>query len=60
MTLVIVPPDMNSKSARVLVILVVPGHLLFLNPIHLLHGGHTAMTPNFIVCHLSAALLQVR
>ncbi|KAM9361783.1 solute carrier family 41 member 3-like [Symphorus nematophorus] len=51
--------DVNSKSARVLVILVVPGHLLFLYTIHLLHGGHTAMMPTFIICYLSAALLQV-
>ncbi|XP_070695511.1 solute carrier family 41 member 1-like [Pempheris klunzingeri] len=52
-------PDVNSKSARVLVLLVVPGHLLFLYTIHLLQGGHTAMTPTFIMCYLSAALLQV-
>lgn len=51
---------MNSKSARVLVTLVVPGHLFFLYTIHLLQGGHTAMTPIFIICYLSAALLQVR
>ncbi|KAM7423146.1 hypothetical protein PAMA_010934 [Pampus argenteus] len=51
--------DVNSKSARVLVILVVPGHLLFLYTIHLLHGSHTAMTHTFIICYLSAALLQV-
>ncbi|XP_054641335.1 solute carrier family 41 member 1-like [Dunckerocampus dactyliophorus] len=52
-------PDENSKSARVLVLLVVPGHLLFLYMIHLLQAGHTAMTATFIVCYLSAALLQV-
>uniref|UniRef100_A0AAX7VLE9 Solute carrier family 41 member n=1 Tax=Astatotilapia calliptera TaxID=8154 RepID=A0AAX7VLE9_ASTCA len=51
--------DVNSKSARVLVSLVVPGHLLFLYTIHLLQGGHTAMTPMFIMCFLLAALLQV-
>uniref|UniRef100_A0A669CMD8 Solute carrier family 41 member n=1 Tax=Oreochromis niloticus TaxID=8128 RepID=A0A669CMD8_ORENI len=51
--------DVNSKSARVLVTLVVPGHLLFLYTIHLLQGGHTAMTPMFIMCFLLAALLQV-
>ncbi|XP_061779980.1 solute carrier family 41 member 1-like isoform X2 [Nerophis lumbriciformis] len=51
--------DVNSKSARVLVILVVPGHLLFLYMIHLLQAGHTAMTATFIACYLSAALLQV-
>ncbi|XP_037643168.1 solute carrier family 41 member 3-like [Sebastes umbrosus] len=51
--------DVNSKSARVLVLLVVPGHLLFLYTIHLLQGGHAAMTPIFVICYLSAALLQV-
>nr|XP_020448967.1 solute carrier family 41 member 1-like [Monopterus albus] len=51
--------DVNSKSARVLATLVVPGHLLFLATIHLLQGGHVAMTPTFIICYLTAALLQV-
>ncbi|XP_053723801.1 solute carrier family 41 member 1-like isoform X1 [Synchiropus splendidus] len=51
--------DVNSKSARVLVILVVPGQLLFLYTIHLLQGGHTAMTATFIACYLAAAVLQV-
>lgn len=51
--------DVNSKSARVLVLLVVPGHLLFLYTIRLLQGGHTVMTPTFIICYLCAALLQV-
>lgn len=55
-----VSPDVSSKSARVLVILVVPGHLIFLYTIHLLQGGHTAMTSTFTICYLSAALLQVR
>lgn len=55
-----VSSDVNSKSARVLVLLVVPGHLLFLYTIHLLQGGHTALTLTFITCYLSAALLQVR
>ncbi|KAI9546712.1 hypothetical protein NQZ68_024610 [Dissostichus eleginoides] len=51
--------DVNSKSARVLVLFVVPGHLLFLFTIHLLQGGHIAMTTTFIICYLCAALLQV-
>ncbi|XP_008318769.2 solute carrier family 41 member 3-like isoform X1 [Cynoglossus semilaevis] len=51
--------DVNSVSARVLLSLVVPGHLLFLYTIHLLHGGHTAMTATFIVCYLCAAVVQV-
>uniref|UniRef100_A0A8C1G0V5 Solute carrier family 41 member n=1 Tax=Cyprinus carpio TaxID=7962 RepID=A0A8C1G0V5_CYPCA len=49
----------NSKSARVLFLLVVPGHLLFLFAINMLQGGHTAITPAFICCYLGAALLQV-
>uniref|UniRef100_A0A3P9IEM3 Solute carrier family 41 member n=1 Tax=Oryzias latipes TaxID=8090 RepID=A0A3P9IEM3_ORYLA len=52
-------PDVNSRSARILASLVVPGHLLFLYTVHLLQGGHVAMTPTFILCYLSAALLQV-
>ncbi|XP_072571528.1 solute carrier family 41 member 1-like [Paramormyrops kingsleyae] len=49
----------NSKSARVLFFLVIPGHLIFLYTIHLLQGGHTAITLAFTCCYLSAALLQV-
>uniref|UniRef100_A0A8C7UTZ3 Solute carrier family 41 member n=1 Tax=Oncorhynchus mykiss TaxID=8022 RepID=A0A8C7UTZ3_ONCMY len=49
----------NSKSARVLVFLVVPGHLLFLYTIHLLKGGHGALTSAFVCLYLCAALLQV-
>ncbi|KAG8430647.1 hypothetical protein GDO86_020212 [Hymenochirus boettgeri] len=49
----------NSKSARVLFLLVVPGHLVFLYTIHLLQGGHTSLTYLFITFYLVAALLQV-
>ncbi|XP_030625186.1 solute carrier family 41 member 1 isoform X3 [Chanos chanos] len=49
----------NSKSARVLFLLVIPGHLVFLFAIHLLQGGHTAITVAFTGCYLSAALFQV-
>ncbi|MEE6502123.1 hypothetical protein FKM82_004418 [Ascaphus truei] len=49
----------NSKSSRVLFLLVVPGHLLFLYTIHLLQGGHTALTALFVTFYLTAALLQV-
>ncbi|XP_029006983.1 solute carrier family 41 member 1-like [Betta splendens] len=52
-------PDLNSKSARVLVLLVLPSHLVFLSTIHLLQGGHAVLTPTFILCYLSAALIQV-
>uniref|UniRef100_A0A4W3KIK1 Solute carrier family 41 member n=1 Tax=Callorhinchus milii TaxID=7868 RepID=A0A4W3KIK1_CALMI len=49
----------NSTSARVLFLLVVPGHLLFLYTIHLLQGGHLPITPTLILFYLTAALLQV-
>ncbi|XP_006631154.1 solute carrier family 41 member 1 isoform X1 [Lepisosteus oculatus] len=49
----------NSKSARVLFLLVIPGHLVFLYTISLLQGGHTAISLTFIGFYLTAALLQV-
>ncbi|XP_072540715.1 solute carrier family 41 member 1-like [Salminus brasiliensis] len=49
----------NATSARVLLLLVIPGHILFLYTVYLLQGGHAAMTPAFICCYLLAAMLQV-
>ncbi|KAM6927720.1 solute carrier family 41 member 1 isoform 2-T2 [Xenentodon cancila] len=49
----------NSRSARVLFLLVAPGHLVFLYTIDSLRGGHTTLTPIFITFYLAAALLQV-
>uniref|UniRef100_A0A3Q3CK67 Solute carrier family 41 member n=1 Tax=Haplochromis burtoni TaxID=8153 RepID=A0A3Q3CK67_HAPBU len=49
----------NSRSARVLFLLVAPGHLVFLYTINSLRGGHTTLTPIFITFYLFAALLQV-
>ncbi|KAK3547760.1 hypothetical protein QTP86_029152 [Hemibagrus guttatus] len=49
----------NSKSARVLFLLVVPGHLVFLFTIRTLQGGHAPITLPFICCYLCAALIQV-
>ncbi|CAL9703776.1 unnamed protein product [Knipowitschia caucasica] len=49
----------NSRSARVLFLLVAPGHLVFLYTINSLRGGHTTLTPIFISFYLAAALLQV-
>uniref|UniRef100_A0AAV2M2M9 Solute carrier family 41 member n=1 Tax=Knipowitschia caucasica TaxID=637954 RepID=A0AAV2M2M9_KNICA len=48
----------NSRSARVLFLLVAPGHLVFLYTINSLRGGHTTLTPIFISFYLAAALLQ--
>lgn len=49
----------NSKSARVLLMLVVPGHLVFLYAISLLQGDEAPISVAFTVCYLCAALLQV-
>ncbi|XP_077781103.1 solute carrier family 41 member 3 isoform X2 [Podarcis muralis] len=49
----------NSKSARVLILLVIPGHLLFIYTIHFLQAGHTAPTFTFVSFYLTAAVLQV-
>uniref|UniRef100_A0A3B1JD13 Solute carrier family 41 member n=2 Tax=Astyanax mexicanus TaxID=7994 RepID=A0A3B1JD13_ASTMX len=49
----------NSRSARVLFLLVAPGHLVFLYTINSMRGGHTTLTYIFIAFYLAAALLQV-
>eukprot|EP00064_Thunnus_orientalis_P005319 superscaffoldBa00000515_g5333 len=49
----------NHRSAQVLLLLVIPGQLIFIYSIHLLKGGHTLPSPLFIVAFLSASLIQV-
>ncbi|MGH0129463.1 UNVERIFIED_CONTAM: hypothetical protein FKN15_075541 [Acipenser sinensis] len=49
----------NHRSAQVLLLLVIPGHLIFLYTIHLMKSGHTTLTPIFMMVYLAAALLQV-
>ncbi|XP_041439812.1 solute carrier family 41 member 1 isoform X2 [Xenopus laevis] len=51
--------DVNSRSARVLFLFVIPGHLIFLYTISSMQGGHTTLTPIFMVFYMTAALLQV-
>ncbi|KAM5335560.1 solute carrier family 41 member 2 isoform 1-T6 [Glossophaga mutica] len=52
-------PGVNNKSAQVLLLLVIPGHLIFLYTIRLMKSGHTSLTVIFVVVYLFAALLQV-
>ncbi|XP_077565757.1 solute carrier family 41 member 2 isoform X1 [Stigmatopora nigra] len=52
-------PGANHRSAQVLLLLVIPGHLIFLYTIHLMKSGHTTLTPIFTSVYLAAALLQV-
>ncbi|XP_041853415.1 solute carrier family 41 member 2 [Melanotaenia boesemani] len=49
----------NHRSAQVLLLLVLPGQLIFLHTIHLMKGGLTLPSPLFIVFFLSASLIQV-
>uniref|UniRef100_A0A4W4EB84 Solute carrier family 41 member n=1 Tax=Electrophorus electricus TaxID=8005 RepID=A0A4W4EB84_ELEEL len=49
----------NHRSAQVLLLLVVPGHVMFLYTIHLMKSGHTTLTTIFMAVYLAAALLQV-
>ncbi|XP_076620222.1 solute carrier family 41 member 1-like [Colletes latitarsis] len=49
----------HARTARVLLAMVIPGHLIFGYTISYLQAGHTSFTPIFIVVYLTAALLQV-
>lgn len=49
----------HSRSARVLLFMSVPGHILFVYMISLLKGGSTSLTPLFLFTYVSAALIQV-
>lgn len=50
---------MNARTARVLLLILIPGHLLFLYAISLLQGGHTTLTLKFIAVFIFVALIQV-
>ncbi|XP_013400645.1 solute carrier family 41 member 1-like [Lingula anatina] len=49
----------HSRTARVLLGLVVPGHLLFMCAIALVGAGHTTITARFTAVYLLAAVIQV-
>lgn len=59
LALLLLSSGVNSRSARVLFLLVAPGHLVFLYTINSMQGGHTTLTYVFIAFYLAAALLQV-
>lgn len=50
---------LNSRAARVLIALVIPGHLIFMYTISYMKAGHTSITWTFALFYLTAALLQV-
>uniref|UniRef100_A0A665UUM1 Solute carrier family 41 member n=1 Tax=Echeneis naucrates TaxID=173247 RepID=A0A665UUM1_ECHNA len=45
--------DANQRSAKILLLLIIPGQLIFLNTIHLIKGGHTWPSPLLTVAFLS-------
>lgn len=51
--------DTNARACRVLLALVIPGHLIFIYTISFLKAGHTSITLIFSVMYLSAGMLQV-
>ena len=48
-----------SRTARILLLLVLPGHLLFALTIAFAKAGHTSSTPLFFVFYLVAAVIQI-
>ena len=54
------PPGQHSKTAMVLVGMVIPGSATFLFFIYLLQAGHTTLSAMFFVGYLICAVLQVR
>ncbi|XP_017778722.1 PREDICTED: solute carrier family 41 member 1-like isoform X1 [Nicrophorus vespilloides] len=49
----------HADTARMLMLMVVPGHLIFSYTISYLQAGHTSFTPIFMLVYLAAALVQV-
>jgi solute carrier family 41 len=48
----------HARTARVLLLMVIPGHLIFAYTISYLQAGHTSLTPIFVVVYLLAAMFQ--
>lgn len=59
-SLVMFPPEINSMSARVLLFLVIPGHLIFFVIIYMVEGHSVPNSKTFVVFYLLAGLIQVR
>ncbi|CAG9855187.1 unnamed protein product [Phyllotreta striolata] len=49
----------HAGTAQMLLLMAIPGHLIFSYTISYLEAGHTSLTFIFIVVYLTAALLQV-
>lgn len=49
----------HARTARLLMLMVLPGHLIFVYTIRLLTSGNTVITPMFLACYMTSALIQV-
>ena len=56
---VIFGDSVHSRTCRILMMLVVPGHLLFALTISFFNLGHTTVTPIFVLFYICAAFLQI-
>lgn len=49
----------HARTARVLMLMVVPGHLIFIYTINYIKAGQMSLTPLFVFVYLCVAVLQV-
>lgn len=50
---------MHARTTRVLMALVIPGHVIFIHLINYMKEGNTSMSTLFVFVYLCAAMLQV-
>ncbi|XP_054710624.1 solute carrier family 41 member 1-like [Uloborus diversus] len=51
--------SLHSRTCRILVLIAVPGHLIFISCVHFLKSTYTPLTAEFLLFYLIAAILQV-
>ncbi|RWS29330.1 Solute carrier family 41 member 2-like protein [Leptotrombidium deliense] len=51
--------NIHARTASLLLMMVIPGHLIFMFGIKLMQAGHTSFTFTFMLVYLFAALIQV-
>ncbi|XP_053974237.1 solute carrier family 41 member 1-like isoform X1 [Hylaeus anthracinus] len=49
----------HARTTRVLMAMVIPGHIIFIYMINYMKDGETSLTPLFVFVYLCAAMLQV-
>lgn len=51
--------SIHSKTCRILILLAIPGHLIFISCVHFLKSTYSPLTAEFLVFYMIAALVQV-